>query len=54
MGQIDPTFGLGTLKTRRQFLQVGYSGLLGMGLPGFLQRGEPQRRRVNGWGGRGR
>jgi hypothetical protein len=36
MGQIDPTFGLGSLKTRREFLQVGYSGLLGMGLPGLL------------------
>ena len=36
MGQIDPTRGLGNLKTRREFLQVGYSGLLGLGLPGLL------------------
>jgi uncharacterized protein (DUF1501 family) len=26
----------GTRMTRRGFLQVGYSGLLGMGLPGLL------------------
>jgi hypothetical protein len=36
MGQIDPTRGLGNLKTRREFLQVGYSGLLGLGLPSLL------------------
>src|SRR5271167_4508834 len=36
MRQPDPTFGgIGAMK-RRQFLQVGYSGLLGMGLPGLL------------------
>jgi Protein of unknown function (DUF1501) len=36
MGLIDPTWGLESLKTRRAFLQVGYSGLLGLGLPGLL------------------
>jgi Protein of unknown function (DUF1501) len=36
MGQFDPTRNSGSLSTRRSFLQVGYSGLLGMGLPGLL------------------
>jgi hypothetical protein len=36
MGQLDPTGGGGGLTTRRSFLQVGYSGLLGVGLPGLL------------------
>ena len=36
MGQIDPTQGTNGLTTRRGFLQVGYSGLLGMGLPSLL------------------
>ena len=36
MGQLDPgSTGLG-LTSRRGFLQVGYSGLLGLGLPGLL------------------
>ena len=35
MIQIDP--GGGSRKSmRRQFLQVGYSGLAGLGLPGLL------------------
>ena len=34
MGLPDPSTG--TLASRRAFLQVGYSGLLGMGLPGLL------------------
>jgi len=33
MGQLDPTGGAAS---RRAFLQVGYSGLLGLGLPGLL------------------
>src|SRR5947209_7748515 len=36
MEQLDPTHGGGALTTRRRFLQVGYSGLLGVGLPGLL------------------
>ncbi len=36
MGQNDPERGFGVPTTRRSFLQVGYSGLLGMGLPGLL------------------
>src|SRR5438045_3097736 len=38
MEQLDSTRGSGslTLSTRRAFLQVGYSGLLGLGLPGLL------------------
>src|SRR3954467_3651924 len=36
MGQLDPTCGRAGLTTRRSFLQVGYSGLLGLGLPGLL------------------
>ena len=36
MGQFDPIGGNGASTTRRAFLQVGYSGLLGMGLPGLL------------------
>ena len=36
MSPIDPTRIGGTLSTRRAFLQVGYSGLLGMSLPGLL------------------
>jgi len=36
MGQFDPTIGGGRLGTRRAFLQVGYSGLLGLGLPSLL------------------
>ena len=36
MGLINSAFGFGKLTTRRGFLQVGYSGLLGMGLPGLL------------------
>ena len=35
MGQFDPTGGIGAT-SRRAFLQVGYSGLLGLGLPGLL------------------
>jgi hypothetical protein len=35
MGLLDPNRG-GGLSTRRAFLQVGYSGLLGLGLPGLL------------------
>ena len=36
MAPLDPTLGGGRLTNRRSFLQVGYSGLLGMGLPGLL------------------
>ncbi len=36
MRQPDPTCGGSGVVTRRQFLQVGYSGLLGLGLPGLL------------------
>ncbi|MGP0066329.1 MAG: DUF1501 domain-containing protein [Isosphaeraceae bacterium] len=36
MRQPDPTCGGRGAMKRRQFLQVGYSGLLGMGLPGLL------------------
>jgi hypothetical protein len=36
MRQFDPTRRGGNLATRREFLQVGYSGLLGLGLPGLL------------------
>ena len=36
MSQIDPTRGGERNSTRRSFLQVGYSGLLGMGLPGLM------------------
>jgi hypothetical protein len=36
MGQLDPTRGGGSLSTRRSFLQVGYSGLVGMSLPGLM------------------
>jgi len=36
MGQLDPTREGGPLTTRRAFLQVGYSGLLGLGMPGLL------------------
>ena len=38
MRPFDPTRGGGnlTLTTRRAFLQVGYSGLLGLGLPSLL------------------
>ncbi len=36
MSPIDLTRIDGPLSTRRAFLQVGYSGLLGMGLPGLL------------------
>src|SRR4051794_15577631 len=36
MSLLDPNRGGGGLTTRRSFLQVGYSGLLGLGLPGLL------------------
>ncbi len=36
MGQIESTSSSGAHASRRAFLQVGYSGLLGMGLPGLL------------------
>jgi hypothetical protein len=36
MGQLDPRLGAFGRTTRRGFLQLGYSGLLGMGLPGLL------------------
>jgi hypothetical protein len=36
MGQTDRTRGHGDVKTRRAFIQIGYSGLLGLGLPGLL------------------
>ena len=36
MGPLDPNRDGGRPWTRRSFLQVGYSGLLGMGLPGLL------------------
>ncbi len=36
MGQHNPTPGRGFVTNRRSFLQVGYSGLLGLGLPGLL------------------
>src|SRR4051812_27848005 len=36
MGPLQPDRGGVGLTTRRGFLQVGYSGLLGMGLPGLL------------------
>ncbi|MDR3635816.1 MAG: DUF1501 domain-containing protein [Isosphaeraceae bacterium] len=36
MRQIDPIRADGVGLTRRGFLQVGYSGLLGLGLPGLL------------------
>jgi hypothetical protein len=36
MGQLDPIRGGRGSTTRRAFLQVGYSGLLGLGVPGLL------------------
>jgi hypothetical protein len=36
MGQLDLSRVRGLFSTRRTFLQVGYSGFLGMGLPGLL------------------
>jgi hypothetical protein len=36
MGLLDSNRGVLGLTTRRSFLQVGYSGLLGLGLPGLL------------------
>ncbi|HEX8198877.1 MAG TPA: DUF1501 domain-containing protein, partial [Isosphaeraceae bacterium] len=36
MGPREPVRGGGRPTTRRSFLQVGYSGLLGLGLPGLL------------------
>jgi hypothetical protein len=36
MASRDPKCADGTQLTRRRFVQVGYSGLLGMGLPGLL------------------
>ena len=36
MDPMNPSQILGGLTTRRGFLQIGYSGLLGMGLPGLL------------------
>jgi hypothetical protein len=36
VGQLDPIRKEDGLRTRRAFLQVGYSGLLGLGLPGLL------------------
>ncbi len=36
MSPLDPTRESGRPLSRRSFLQVGYSGLLGMGLPGLL------------------
>src|SRR5579883_1848103 len=36
MQRLDPTGGGGAWTTRRRFLQVGYSGLVGVGLPGLL------------------
>jgi hypothetical protein len=36
MSQPDPTRSGGVMPTRRDFLQVGYSGLLGLGLPALL------------------
>src|SRR4051794_32467326 len=36
MGQPDLTRNGGVLPIRRDFLQVGYSGLLGLGLPALL------------------
>src|SRR4051812_49441040 len=32
----DDLLGAGQFATRRRFLQVGYSGLVGLGLPGIL------------------
>ena len=36
MGQLDSRQSQRSLPTRRKFLQVGYSGLAGLGLPGLL------------------
>lgn len=36
MSQLDPGHVIRGLTSRREFLQVGYSGLLGLGLPGLL------------------
>lgn len=36
MRRLDPSFADGGQTTRRNFLQVGYSGLLGLGLPGLF------------------
>src|SRR3954466_15751187 len=36
MGPLDPNRRRDGVTTRRSFLQVGYSGLLGLGLPGLL------------------
>jgi hypothetical protein len=49
MGLLDPSRGGANLTTRRGFLQVGYSGLLGLGLPGLLAaRAEGVSRAVPG------
>ena len=53
MSQPDPTCGGSGAMKRRQFLQVGYSGLLGMGLPGLLAAAGRRGSR-RGRAGRGR
>ncbi len=46
MNRIDPTRAGRMLTTRRSFLQVGYSGFVGLGLPGLLAARAASARRV--------